>query len=109
MAKGTQERSAKSAIKAAAAREEELRHKVRPGTRAMLADLMRWHGITVISEAIQSMIINLHALGPTASAHALKTPRHTFEISENVARDFHNESMRELCRDPGDEYIAPPN
>jgi hypothetical protein len=109
MAKSTQQRSEKAAIKAAAAGEEELRNKVRPGTRAMLADLMRWHGITVISEAIQNMIINLHALGPEGSAHALKSPRHTFEITENVAAHFHNESLRELRRDPGDENTAQVN
>lgn len=106
MAKNTQQRSKKSADKAEAVGEEEPRHKVRPGTRAMLADLMRWHGITVISEAIQNMIINLHALGPEGSAHALKSPRHTFEINENVSRHFHNESLRELRRNPGDENTA---
>lgn len=106
MAKTTQQRSEESAEKAKAAGEEELRNKVRPGTRAMLKDLMRWHGITVISEAIQNMIINLHALGPEGSAHALKTPRHTFEINETVARHFHNESLRELRRNPGDENTA---
>lgn len=109
MAKTTQQRSEKSAAKAEAAGEEELRHKVRPGTRALLADLMRWHGITVISEAIQLMIINLHALGPEGSAQALKVPRHEIEISENVAREFHNESLRELRREPGDEIVPPPH
>lgn len=94
MAKNTQQRSEKSAAKAAAASEEELRHKVRPGTRALLADLMRWHGITVISEAIQLMIINLHALGPEGSAHALKVPRHEIEISENVARNLYQQGAR---------------
>lgn len=94
MAKTTQERSEKAAIKAAAAGEEELRHKVRPGIRAMLADLMRWHGITVISEAIQLMIINLHALGPEGSAHAFKVPRHEIEISENVARELYHQGAR---------------
>ena len=98
MAKNTQERSKKSAEKAAKAGEEELRHKVRPGIRAMLADLMRWHGITVISEAIQNMIINLHALGPEGSAHALKSPRHTFEISENVARALMAQGERQATR-----------
>ena len=106
MAQSTQARSAKAAAKAAAAAEEELRHKVRPGTRALLAELMAWHGVTVISEAIQNMIINLHALGPEGSAHALESPRHTFEINENVARQFHNESLRELRADPGDENTA---
>lgn len=106
MAKTTQERSQKSADKAAKAGEEELRHSVRPGTRAKLSDLMAWHGHTVISEAIQAMIINLHALGPEGSAHALQLPRHEITISENVARAFLNESLRELKRDPGDENTA---
>ena len=94
MAKTTQQRSATSAAKAEKAGEEELRHKVRPGTRAMLADLMRWHGITVISEAIQNMVINLHAIGPEGSAHAMESPRHEFEISENVARNLYQEGAR---------------
>lgn len=103
MAKSTQERSANSAKKAAAAGEEELRNKVRPGTRAMLADLMRWNDITVISEAIQNMIINLHALGPEGSAHALKSPRHTFEITENVARDLYNLGARRAAKLDADD------
>ncbi len=106
MAKTTQERSKKSADKVAKAGEEELRHSVRPGTRAMLNDLMAWHDHAVISEAIQAMIINLHALGPEGSAHALRIPRHEITISENVAREFHNQSLRELRRDPGDENTA---
>lgn len=52
------ERSAKSAAKRAAAGEIELRHRVRPGIKAMLADLMAWHGIEEISEAIQLLILN---------------------------------------------------
>jgi len=94
MAKTTQQRSEKSAAKALAAGEEELRHKVRPGTRAMLADLMQWHGINVISEAIQLMIINLHAMGPEGSGHALKVPRHEIEITENVARNLYQQGAR---------------
>jgi hypothetical protein len=37
---------------------------------------------------------------------ALKA-RHEIVISENVAREFRNQSMVELKRDPGDEIIAP--
>ena len=103
MAKTTQQRSEESAEKAKAAGEEELRNKVRPGTRAMLKDLMCWHDITVISEAIQNMIINLHALGPEGSAHALKTPRHTFEINENVARDLYSLGARRAAKLDADD------
>lgn len=108
MAKSTQARSEKSAEKAKAAGEEDLRLKVRPGTRAMLADLMSWHGVEQIAEAQQLMIMNLHALGPEGSAHAFKVPRYEIVISESVAREFHEQSRAELRRDPGDEIIAPP-
>jgi hypothetical protein len=95
MAKSTQERSEKSKLLAKAAGEEDLRLKVRPGIRAMLADLMRWHGIKQIAEALQLMIMNLHALGPAGSAQAFKVPRHEITISENVARRFYEEGARE--------------
>lgn len=43
MAKSTQERSAKRNAKRLERGEEELRHTLRPGTKAMLEDLMAWH------------------------------------------------------------------
>lgn len=95
MAKSTQERSAASAALAKEKGEEDLRLKVRPGTRAMLADLMKWHSIKQIAEALQLMIINLHALGPAGSAHAFKVPRHEIEVTENVARRLHREGAAE--------------
>lgn len=52
------ERSARTAAKRAARGEIELRHRVRPGIRTKLADLMAWHGIEEISEAIQLLILN---------------------------------------------------
>lgn len=52
------ERSAKSAAKRAAVGEIELRHRVRPGIRTKLADLMAWHGIEEQAEAIQLLILN---------------------------------------------------
>ena len=43
----------------------------------------------------------------TPPATELTTPpRHTFEITETVAQQFHNESLRELRADPGDENTA---
>lgn len=107
MAKTQHERTAKSEAKKKAAGEEELRHKVRPGTKGMLAELMSWHGLTSPTEAVQHMIINAHALGKAASAPLLSPPRHTFEITENVARQFRSQSLAELRRDPGDEIVPP--
>lgn len=108
MAKTGQERSAKAAEKRIEYDEKELRHRLRFGSRKMLDELMAWNGIEEISEAVQNLILNAHALGPTLSYQAIQSPRHKVQISENVARMFRNESLAELKRDPGDESIIPP-
>lgn len=107
MAKSGQERSAKAAEKRIEHDEKELRHRVRLGTRQMLDELMAWNGIEEISEAVQNLILNAHALGPTLSYQAMESPRHKVQISENVARMFRGESLSEIRNDPGDEIIYP--
>ena len=103
MAKTVQERSAKAAQKRIALQEEELRLRVRPGTRQALADLMAWSGITEQGEAMTLMIHHLHALGSVKCQPLLNPPRHEIVISENVAREFEKASRRELSRDSGDD------
>lgn len=83
-----------------------MRHRLRLGTRQKLDELMAWNGIEEMSEAVQNLILNAHALGPTLSYQAIESPRHKVQISENVARMFRNESLRELRKDPGDESFA---
>ena len=107
MAKSGQERSAKAAEKRIEYDEKELRHRVRLGTRQKLDELMAWNGIEEMSEAVQNLILNAHALGPMLSYQAIGSPRHKVQISENVARMFRNESLAELKRDPGDEHLLP--
>lgn len=107
MAKTGQERSAKAAEKRIEYDEKELRHRLRLGSRQMLDELMTWNGIEEMSEAVQNLIVNAHALGPTLSYQAVGSPRHKVQISENVARMFRNESLAELQREPGDEIIEP--
>jgi len=107
MAATQKERSAKAVKKRIEYDEKELRHKTRLGTRQKLEELMAWNDIEEISEAIQNLILNAHALGPTLSYRAIGSPRHNFQISENVARMFRNESLAELKRDPGDEILTP--
>ncbi|MBV4477629.1 hypothetical protein [Pseudomonas botevensis] len=107
MAKSGQERSAKAAEKRIELDEKELRHRLRQGTRQKLEELMAWNEIEEISEAVQNLILNAHALGPTLSYQAIQSPRHKVQISENVARMFRNGSLSELKRDPGDEIIEP--
>jgi len=107
MAKTGKERSAKAAEKRIEYDEKELRHRVRLGTRQKLDELMAWNGVTEINEAVQNLILNAHALGPTLSYQAMESPRHKVQISENVARMFRNESLVEIRKDPGDEIIEP--
>lgn len=107
MAMDGKARSAKAAQKRIEYDEKELRHRVRLGTRQKLDELMAWNGIEEMSEAVQNLILNAHALGPTLSYQAIETPRHKVQISENVARMFRNESLRELRNDPGDEVVEP--
>lgn len=86
MAQSTQARSAKRAERRRERGEEELRHTLRPGTKAMLADLMVWHGFDEQAEVIQLLIMNAHALGPEGSLALLAVPRHEITISPSVAR-----------------------
>ncbi|RJG10968.1 hypothetical protein D3879_14920 [Pseudomonas cavernicola] len=102
-AKTSTERSAKSAAKRLAASEEELRLRVRPGTKAALADLMAWHGIEQAGEAMTLMIHHLHALGPSGSAPLLEVPRHVFEVPPSVALKLEQAYRRETLRICQDE------
>jgi len=163
MAMTQKERDDKSTLKRKAVGEIELRHAVRAPIKSMLFELMRWHGIEEVSEAIQLLILNAepaqapsladadvalepktvirhyarlglvgaldriaaemhgasqkhciellvicaHSVGPIESAKYLRVPRHEIAISANVAREFHNPSLREIQRNPGDEVVIP--
>lgn len=98
MAKTSQQRSADAAARRKERGEEELRHRVRPGIRSKLDDLMAWHGIEEMAEALQLAIMNLHALGPEGSAHAFTVPRHVIKMSENVARQLNQAGAAEAAR-----------
>ncbi|WP_300747227.1 hypothetical protein [Pseudomonas sp.] len=91
-----------------AAAEEELRLRVRPGTRQALADLMEWSGITEQGEAMTLMIHHLHAMGASKCQPLLNPPRHEIVISKNVALEFQRRSMLMIQNDPGDEVCRPP-
>ncbi|WP_339542566.1 hypothetical protein [Pseudomonas sp. JAI120] len=92
------ERSAKSARKRVALAEEELRLRVRPGTRQALADLMEWSGITEQGEAMTLMIHHLHALGSQNALPLLEIPRHEITVSPNVARKLEIAHQKESLR-----------
>ena len=107
MAKTVQERSAKAAQKRLAVAEKELRHKVRPGIEQAMERIRLRGQVPIISEVLQIAIMTMDLMGDDELADFLSYPRHEIIISENVARAFHNESLRELRPDPGDEYFSP--
>ena len=90
-----QERSAKSAEKRKALNEEELRLRVRPGTKQALIELMEWAALEEQGEALTLMIHHLHALGKDGAIAFLTPPRHEYRISENVARKLKREGRKE--------------
>lgn len=98
MAKTGKERSAKTAEKRIEYDEKELRHRLRLGTRQKLEEVMAWNGIEEISEAVQNLILNAHALGPTLSYQAIESPRHKITVSENVARMIQAAGQRKAVR-----------
>lgn len=107
MVKTVRERSAKAAQKRMAVAEKELRHKVRPGIEQAMERIRLRGRVPIISEVLQIAIMKMDLMADDELAAFLSYPRHEIVISENVARDFHNQSLAELRRDPGDESVAP--
>ncbi|WDG77321.1 hypothetical protein PUP68_21640 [Pseudomonas chlororaphis] len=105
MAKTGQERSAKAALKRIEYDEKELRHRCRLGTRNILEEIMVWTEDTEQASVIEGCLSYVHSLGREGARKALEK-RHEIVISENVARMFRNESLRELRKDSGDEHFA---
>ncbi|WP_095184970.1 hypothetical protein [Pseudomonas sp. Irchel 3H9] len=107
MAKSVQERSAKAAQKRLAVAEKELRHKVRPGIEQAMERICARGKTPIISEVLQIAIMKMDLMPDDELISFLRYPRHEIVIDENVAREFHNQSLGELRRDPGDEVVPP--
>ncbi|MCF5053879.1 hypothetical protein GIW50_25135 [Pseudomonas syringae] len=97
MAKTVQERSAKTARKRVANAEEELRLRVRPGTRQALADLMAWTEDTEQASVMAGCLRYVHSLGKDGAADALRS-RHKIEVNENVAAELYAIGQRQASR-----------
>ena len=98
MAMTQQQRDEKTALKRKAHSEEELRLRVRPGTKQALAELMAWAEIEEQGEALTLMIHHLHGLGPDRALPLLEIPRHKIEVSPIVARKLELAYQREALR-----------
>lgn len=93
MALSQKDRSANTAKKRAAAQEEELRLRVRPGTRQALAELMEWAGIEEQGEALTLMIHHIQDVGRDGVIRFLCS-RPVLEYHENVAPITGGEMIR---------------
>lgn len=107
MAMSQQQRDEKRRAKAERLHEEDLRLKVRPGTKQALLELMEWAGIEEQGEAMTLMIHHLHGLGPGGALPLLTPPRHKYEVTQSVALEFSRRSMLMIQQDPGDEITTP--
>lgn len=86
MALTQQQRDEKRRAKAERLQEEDLRMKVRPGTRQALVEIMQWAEVEENGEAMTLLIHRIHELGPEAARHFLSAPRHEITVSPAVVR-----------------------
>ncbi|MCO6690424.1 hypothetical protein [Pseudomonas asiatica] len=100
MAMDQAERDKRRREKAERLQEEDLRLKVRPGTKQALLELMEWAGIEEQGEAMTLMIHRLHELTRDEAVKLLKPPRHKIELSPSVARKLDRFRISRELRTP---------
>jgi hypothetical protein len=88
MAAEQKERTAKLAEKRQELGEQELRHTVPHGTRQMLYELMRWHEIEEVSEAVQLLVLNGRAEDLPPAPPKIKGP-------SDIIRHYFRQGMRD--------------
>ena len=88
MAVTQEERTAKVAGKRQSLGEQELRHTVPYGTRRMLDELMCWHEIDEVSEAVQLLVLNGRAEDLPPAPPLAKGP-------SDIIRHYFRQGMRD--------------
>ncbi len=88
MAAEQKERTAKTVEKRQELGEQELRHTVPYGTRRMLEELMVWHEIEEVSEAVQLLVLNGRAEDLPPAPPKVKGP-------SDIIRHYFRRGMRE--------------
>lgn len=91
-------RSAKTAAKRKARKEEELRLRVMCGAKQAMTEVMTWNGISEQGELMTLAIHLLHALGPERSALLLTIPRREYDVSPKYANRLDQAYARESLR-----------
>ena len=69
--------------------------------------LMKEHGFNNQQEVYQNLLRNVIAADFETAARMLRCVTTPYEPSQKVSRAFHEQSMAELARDPGDEIVNP--
>ncbi|WP_404938954.1 hypothetical protein P7C00_11210 [Pseudomonas sp. JDS08PS003] len=88
MAATQEERTAKLAERRQELGEQELRHTVPYGTRRMLDELMLWHEIEEVSEAVQLLVINVRPEDLPPAPPKVKGP-------SDIIRHYFRQGMRD--------------
>lgn len=88
MAAEQKERTAKLAEKRQELGEQELRHTVPFGTRRMLDELMLWHEIEEVSEAMQLLVLNARVEDLPQAPPKVKGP-------SDIIRHYFRQGMRD--------------
>lgn len=88
MAVTQEERTARLAEKRQELGEQELRHTVPYGTRQMLDELMLWHEIKEVSEAVQMLVLNGRAEDLPPAPPKVKGP-------SDIIRHYFRQGMRD--------------
>ncbi|WP_060476691.1 hypothetical protein [Pseudomonas monteilii] len=107
MAMTPQERDKRRREKAERLQEEDLRLKVRPGTKQALAEIKEWARVEENGEAMTLLIHRIHELGPEAARHFLSAPRHEIKLSSSVVRKLDqfrlSRELRAPCLELGED------
>lgn len=109
MALTQQQRDEKRRAKAERLQEEDLRLKVRPGTKQALAEIKEWARVEENGEAMTLLIHRIHELGPEAARHFLSAPRHEIKLSNSVVRKLDQFRLSRELRSPGLELGDDPD
>jgi len=88
MAAEQKERTAKLAERRQELGEHELRHTVPYGARKMLDELMRWHEVEEVSEAVQLLVLNGRAEDLAPTPPKVKGP-------SDIIRHYFRQGMRD--------------
>lgn len=78
------------------------------GIKAAMASEIERLGYDQVQELWQDLALSWIAQDPEERAHRLERPdAPAFYISPKLARQFEEQSLRDLRRDPGDEIVRP--